>query len=362
MDTTQPPVSTAENISINKSQFKNLKKKILFIFLVFFILGIIIIFFIQIFNNKNPSKISQNLQKNEISSTPIQGRVAPDKNAISLEKTSTENDNQKQIWNFIKTNYSNINECEKCSHQTIFFKNKNITIKIDALPPISIKDISDNNKRLSYINEIKKEILALGFKEESLQNFKGDLECSGDIDRGESRDYYYNNDQIFSISTTGSDCKGYEGESWIFGGCYVSVRYFNNIDEQINSQINTFKILGKGKSELSKFSLKNNFYILPLYKIDDYIMFHLGTNQETFGMLVAKINSDGFYDILGNFNELLENYEAESYKYMEYIIGKEFENIPDSVYCTYNVFYPITIGDTGDYFYNKCNYVIDSEN
>lgn len=301
-------------------------KKNKYLFLILIIVLLLIISLICLYRNDKKS-FSQPIQSNN-PEAKITGaweqpviQIPVSKNATSLFEISTESEDKKTIWNFIKNNYELQNNVNKNGESFVPFiiKDYKSKFKVNLTGlDITSTDIKNGSKRLNTAKQIEDLIISLGYKQIKIGDKTDSFEIV-DTYENMNRTIFLKGDQIFSVYYTQGNFE--EGD---YGGCYIRVSYFNNIEKQISSQLNILNKLTNNSEGIIGGLLNGNYIDLPYFgkKINDYIIFYISNDSDIF-LVLAKKNKDDFYEII-----IEQTYDGKVFDY-------ESLNIPKDVLCTY---------------------------
>lgn len=308
----------------SKNKYKFFKKNQKFL-LISAILILIVIFIIYFFRKNNEEIISDQNKtviqtstlsptKNQLENHTYTTYYRPFPNSTPLFTISTGSDDQKKVWNFIKSNFEinpTVND-DGSSFEPFIIKPINSEYKLNLsgfdLDTVNIKNGQERVKKVTKVEEL---IVKLGYTQITT-GFKNDIFEM--IDDG--RKYFIKDNQVFSLRYSNDDC---DDQSF---GCYIRVTYFNNIKEQIESQlkvIDQFTINNKDSQIVGLLGTNRYFEDIPNAIVyGKYRIFRIG-----------QYNSDVF-DFL---TEIDNNGKLKVITISELSYDSVIENLPNDVWC-----------------------------
>lgn len=183
--------------------------------------------------------------------TPSNQPTYSQSKSTPLFELSSQTENQKKIWDYLKSKYpimkdNGSEDMPSFEMLLIRYLDNKITANLSGYV-ILTADIESGSERFKATKEIEQQIYNLGFKKVNKKNpiiNKATLvRVNHDVD-----EYYYLSNQIFRVYSQKGDCGQIE-----WGGCYVRVEYFNNIDNQLESQTKLLTQIINNKSNDKKY-------------------------------------------------------------------------------------------------------------
>lgn len=306
----------------NIKKKKNIKKnKYLFLILITILLVIITLIFLYKNDKNSFSQPSENYSGNLTKApTQIPFLIPISKKVTPLFEISTDSQDKNTIWSFVRENYELQDNVYKNGESFVPFiiKNDKSKPKINLIGfDTTTADIQSGSKRLIAAKKIENLIISLGYKQIKIGDKTDSFEIV-DTYENMNRTIFLKEDQIFSVYYQQGNC-----EEVTFGGCYIRVSYFNNIEKQILSQLEVLNnligfVFDEDISSSFPFRYIENFPTGK--KINEYIVFLFGKYNSDATLILAKEKDNGSLEIV------LDGYKLDTTKFSE---------IPKDVLCTF---------------------------
>lgn len=297
----------------NKSLFLKKNRKSLLFFVVITIL-IVVIAIILFFRKDKMNLTFQSNIRADLTSTPTSSPTEkkaknnnytvysrPFPNSTPLFTSSTEDADQKNVWNFIKNNFklnSTVNEDGSSFTPFIIKKLQSKYLFNLSGFDIDTDSVQKNKNITSKIENIKKYITDLGYREIQSNSEINGFIILGSSSYGRKDNIFIKNNQIFNLNYFAGDCGSNQN------GCYLRISYFNNIKEQVESQlkvINQSDANDQGSSKLIDLLSDNRYFesIPNAITYNKYEIFLIGQfNSDTFRFL-TEVDANSNLKVIG---------------------------------------------------------------